>query len=215
MKPMICLFAALSLVTGVGVGCAKKKSDPVAQVDTETATMQLANPDSVLGISYWVEDDVYAADVGAIPAGSMDMAGIWTLVQTGVPWFDTSVVPATATIVSVKLVLEVNAAPVGAAVVRACDLGLNPLAINPDDSAECEQVFADACDGNIYAEFAVDSSQSSMQISLGAQALSNLQSALSGGTGFGVGLRVPVATETNLVEVTFLNNAYLVVEYRE
>jgi hypothetical protein len=214
LKTTVSILVTLCMIFAVCAGC-KSKSRSTPLPPGPSVIMNLTNPDGVLGVSHWLPDDIYATDEGAVPAGSLDMAGVWTFVQAGVPWFDSSVVPATGTIISIKLVLEVNAAPVDPIIVKVFDLGINPLTIDPDSSAECEQVFIDACGGSEYGEFTVDSSQSVVEVILDAQAISDLQSAVAGGTGFGIGLRAPAATEANLVNVSFFNTAYLAVELPE
>jgi hypothetical protein len=205
----------LCLVFAICGGCKSKSRNGPPPASGPTVILELTDPNGVLGISHWLPDDIYATDDGAIPAGSLDVSGIWTFVQAGVPWFDSSVVPSTDSIVSIKLVLDVNAAPVDPIIVKVFDLGINPLSIDPDNSAECEQVFIDACGGNEYGEFALDSSRSVVEVTLDAQAVSDLQSAVAGGIGFGIGLRAPAATEANLVNIYFFNTAYLVVELPE
>jgi len=216
MKQFLITLVVIGLLPAAGAGCRNRDKDP-PPVPLEHVGLALAtDPDTgTLGVTYVFEFDDYLAGMGFIPAGSSQPFPGETWIDAGVPCFDTSAIPTTATIVSAVLVLDVMIAPGVPVSVRVYDLSVDPRTIDPlaPDPLECEQAYNDACSGSIYGEFPVDSSMSAIEVPLDAQAIADLQSAFGSGI-FSVGLRAPGATESNLVDVSFANTAYLKIWYR-
>ena len=133
--------------------------------------------------------------------------------KAGLLWFDLSQVPPDAQIHDATLLLTINEAPATPIEVEARDLSVDPRSIDSSNANECQSAFDDACSGNLYASFNVDSSQVTIEIPLSPLAVADIQAALQSGNGFGIGLRAPTADASNFVAVSFKMSVYIRLKY--
>ena len=169
----------------------------------------------VTGINYIVNFAAYAGHVGPpIPCGSEDLGGGQPILKAGLLWFDMSQVSSNAQVYEATLVLTVNEAPSSGIEVELRDLSVNPMLVNPNDPTQCQNAYDDACSGKLYATINVDASQTTVEVPLGTDALTDIENAISAGTGFGIGLRAPSADASNIVPVSFKMDVYIRLKYR-
>lgn len=204
------------------LGSCRDSDDKITVVTVHYYNRQadLEDPTGVLTINQVVVvgiPDSYRDQTGPpISCGSAQPAGpSFTMVQVGTPWFDLSDIPLDSTVVSATLILETDTAPATAIEIEVRDLSTDPNSITTSDPIECEAMHNDGTSGNLYATFQVDDSLLFIEVPLDIQGVEDLQTAVSGGLGFGVGLRAPTADETNIVEVYFHATAVLEIEYRK